>query len=132
MPHLRSKLKLAKGLGSAVSGTDHWFMQRLTALALIPLVMWFVVTIVRLCQADKTGREIILSSHYTTLMLIFMIGVGLYHGLLGVKVIIEDYVHSECYKTALIIIAYFTTFITATVGIVAIFSFHILTIIDFM
>lgn len=95
---LRSPLGKVRGLGSAKNGTHHWWMQKLTAVALIPLSIWFVASIVQMTQADY---EIVInwmnSPMVAVLMLLFVI-TGIYHLKLGLQVIIEDYIHDEGWK----------------------------------
>lgn len=114
---LRSPLNRARGLGSAKSGVHHFWMQRLTAVALIPLVIWFAVSLVMLSGADYGMARSWLSSPFVMVLLILTICVGLYHGQLGMQVVIEDYVHHEGVKLALIVA---TKFIAVFFGLAAI------------
>lgn len=100
---LRSPLSRARGLGSAKSGVHHFWMQRLTAVALIPLVVWFAISLVMLSGADYAMARAWLGSPFVMVLLILTICVGLYHGQLGMQVVIEDYVHNEGVKLALLV-----------------------------
>jgi succinate dehydrogenase / fumarate reductase, membrane anchor subunit len=116
---LRSPLNRARGLGSAKSGVHHFWMQRLTAVALIPLVIWFAVSLVMLSGADYGMARSWLSSPFVMVLLILTICVGLYHGQLGMQVVIEDYVHNEGVKLALIVAIKFIAVFFGLAAIVA-------------
>lgn len=100
---LRTPLNRARGLGSAKDGLHHWWAQRLTALALIPLVVWFAISLVMLSGADYAIARAWIGSPIVMVLLILTIVIGLHHGQLGMQVVIEDYVHSDGVKLALII-----------------------------
>ena len=87
----RTPLARARGLGSAKEGVHHWWMQRLTAIALIPLVVWFAVSLIMLSGADLTTVRAWIGSPLAMVLLILTIGVGLHHGQLGMQVVWEDY-----------------------------------------
>lgn len=116
---LRSPLNRARGLGSAKSGVHHFWMQRLTAVALIPLVIWFAVSLVMLSGADYGMARSWLGSPFVMVLLILTICIGLYHGQLGMQVVIEDYVHNEGVKLALIVAIKFIAVFFGLVAIVA-------------
>lgn len=101
--NMRSPLSRARGLGSAKSGTDHWWMQRLTALALIPLVIWFVVSMIIVVGADHAAAVEFISSPINSVLLILLIIATFYHGQLGLQVVIEDYFHTRWLEVGLII-----------------------------
>lgn len=100
---LRTPLSRARGLGSAKEGVHHWWAQRITAIALIPLVVWFAVSLVMLSGADYQVVRAWIGSPLVMVLLILTIGIGLHHGQLGVQVVIEDYVHSDGWKLAYIV-----------------------------
>ncbi len=120
MADLRSPLSRVRGLGSAKEGTHHWWAQRLTALALIPLVIWFVVSIVCLSGSDYVAVRAWVASPVSMVLLVLTIGFTFYHGQLGLQVVIEDYVHSEWQKLALLILVKGVALLLTVVGIVAI------------
>lgn len=126
--NLQSPLAKVKGLGAAGTGTSTWWAQRVSAVGLVPLVIWFVYFIIQ--AAEYQDVEIIISmftSPFATIFLALFMGVGLYHGNLGMKEIIEDYVHCHVMKTGLILLLQFFSFITAIAGICAIFALHLST-----
>ncbi|MFN4017517.1 MAG: succinate dehydrogenase, hydrophobic membrane anchor protein [Reyranella sp.] len=116
---LRSPLNRARGLGSAKSGVHHFWMQRLTAVALIPLVIWFAVSLVMLSGADYGMARSWLSSPFVMVLLILTICIGLYHGQLGMQVVIEDYVHNDGVKLAMLVAVKFIAVFFGLAAIVA-------------
>src|ERR1700722_4026755 len=88
---LRTPLARARGLGSAKAGVHHWWAQRLTAIALIPLVVWFAICLVMLSGAEFNVVRAWIGSPLVMLMLILTIGIGLHHAQLGLQVVWEDY-----------------------------------------
>ena len=117
MEDRRTPLARARGLGSAKHGVGHWWAQRITAVALIPLVVWFAVSLVMLSGADYSLVRAWIGSPLVMVLLILTIGVGLHHGQLGIQVVIEDYIRSDGWKLALIVLV---KFIAALFGLGAI------------
>ena len=100
---LRSDLGRVRGLGSAKDGTSHWWAQRVTAVALIPLSIWFVFSVIYLVGIDRVGLKTWLNAPGSfVLMTLFSIAL-FYHMQLGVQVVIEDYVHDEKNKVILLV-----------------------------
>jgi succinate dehydrogenase / fumarate reductase membrane anchor subunit len=121
---LRSPLGKVKGLGSAKNGSHHWWMQRVTALALIPLVIWLVYIVLSAVNNDANIVDYMVRPFNAVLMLIFL-AASLYHGTLGIRVVIEDYVKCSCMKNFLIIGINFFVTITAVASMVAVITLHI-------
>ena len=117
---LRSPLSRARGLGSAKDGLHHWWAQRLTAIALIPLVVWFAVSLIMMSSADYLIVRAWIGSPVVMVLLALTIVIGLHHGQLGLQVVIEDYVHSDGWKLALIILVRFTAVFFGLAAVVAI------------
>lgn len=92
---LRSSLGRVRGLGSAKEGVRHWWAQRVTAIALVPLSGWFVVAVISLLGADYTEYQAWIGQFGNALLMILTTLVLFYHGYLGMQVVIEDYVHGE-------------------------------------
>ena len=105
----RSPLSQARGLGSAKSGTHHWWMQRVTAIALIPLIIWFLSSALQLVGADFDVVRTWIAQPLTSVLLILFVLGFFYHMKLGLQVVIEDYVHGEANKIGLLLIVNFAT-----------------------
>lgn len=120
MMKYRTPLSNALGLGSAGTGASHWWWQRLTALALIPLVLWFSFSVAMLGGTDYATLTAWIRSPLVTVLLIVSIAALLYHLALGMQVIIEDYVHIEWLKLTTIITINFACFLLTVVGMVAV------------
>jgi succinate dehydrogenase / fumarate reductase, membrane anchor subunit len=117
---LRTPLSRARGLGSARQGVHHWWAQRITAVALIPLVTWFAISLIMLSGADYAVVRAWIGSPVVMVLLTLTIVIGLHHGQLGMQEVVEDYVHSEGMKLALIVLLRFTAVFFGLAAIVAI------------
>jgi succinate dehydrogenase / fumarate reductase, membrane anchor subunit len=91
---LRTPMGRVLGLGSAKDGTAHWWAQRVSAAALIPLTLWFVVSLLTLPALDYGTVRAWLSIPLNSLLAVLLVAVMSYHSYLGTGVVIEDYVHS--------------------------------------
>ena len=116
---LRTPLGRVRGLGSAREGTAHWWAQRLTAIALVPLVLWFAVSLIVLTGADREAVTAWLGNPAAAVLMLLLILAGFHHAQLGMQVVIEDYVHSEWLKLTLLIAVKFGA---VALGIGAAFS----------
>jgi len=117
---LKTPLKEARGLGSAKDGVHHWLVQRLTAIALIPLFVWFIVSLVSMIGADfETVRQWMSNPLVTVLLLVFLVSL-FYHSELGVQVVIEDYVAGKGPRLAALILSRFVHFFLAVAALVAV------------
>jgi succinate dehydrogenase / fumarate reductase, membrane anchor subunit len=92
---MRSQLGRARGLGSAKSGAAHWWAQRLTAAALVPLTLWFICAAVRLVGASRDDMLAWIANPIPIVLLIALVLATFYHLALGLQAVIEDYVQSE-------------------------------------
>lgn len=117
---LRTALARARGLGSAKSGLDHWWLQRLTALALLPLSVWFVVAILSHMHDDHAAVVSWIGSPFVSVLLIALIVSLFYHAALGLQVVIEDYVHGELLKVVLLAATKLALAFGGLLGVVAV------------
>jgi succinate dehydrogenase / fumarate reductase membrane anchor subunit len=101
---LRSPIARARGLGSAKEGTGHWWHQRVSAVALLALVVWFVISLLMLTGADWATASDWLSNKFNAGLMLLLIVFLFYHLKLGLQVVIEDYVHGEAMKIASILL----------------------------
>ena len=103
IPNMRTPLARVRGLGSAKSGTGHFWHQRLTAVANVPLTIGFVIILVSLLGRGHAAVVQILGSPLVAIVMLLFIGSITYHMKIGMQVIIEDYVHDEKWKFAAVI-----------------------------
>jgi succinate dehydrogenase / fumarate reductase membrane anchor subunit len=108
-----------RGMGSAKEGVHHWWMQRLTAIALIPLVLWFVASVAMLAGAGHDETVAWLSQPLVAIAVIMLLVATLYHAALGIQVVIEDYIHHEGWKFFWLICM---KFVFLVLGVAAVFS----------
>ena len=117
---LRSALGRARGLGSAKEGTHHWWLQRLTAIALIPLTMWLVASIIALSGFGYEAFVAWFGQPINATVMILFLAVAFHHAQLGMQVVIEDYVSHHGRRAALNILVKFACYGLATLSIVSI------------
>jgi succinate dehydrogenase / fumarate reductase membrane anchor subunit len=110
---IRTPLARVRGLGSAKEGTDHFWRQRMTAVANLFLVTFAVLLVLRLVGADYAEVRETLSSPFVTVALGMLILSGMIHMRLGMQTVIEDYIHSEGLKIVLLML---NTFFAIAVG----------------
>lgn len=116
---MRNPMSRVRGLGSAKEGVEHWWLLRLTSVALVPLVIWYVISLVSLVGADRDAVVEWLQSPFAAVASVLLIVVTFHHAQLGAQVVIEDYVHKPLTKTALLLI---NKFAAAVLGATAIFA----------
>ncbi|NQU69899.1 MAG: succinate dehydrogenase, hydrophobic membrane anchor protein [Rhodospirillales bacterium] len=97
---LRTPLGRVRGLGSAKDGVAHWWAQRITAVALLPLLLWLAASLAASAGMDHAAARAWLSNPVSAILMILLIGAGFHHAQLGLQVVIEDYVHTEWLKIA--------------------------------
>lgn len=103
MNNLRTPLSEVKGHGSAKEGTGHFWSQRLTAIAMVPLVFWLCFSVASLPGMSQADIRLWLSSPITAVLMILLMLTGLFHAKLGLQVVIEDYVGNHGIRTLAII-----------------------------
>lgn len=116
----RSDLGRARGLGSAKSGVHHWWHQRLSAIALVPLSLWFVTALLAHLHDDYPEVTAWIRSPFVTVLLVGLIIAVFYHAKLGLQVVIEDYVHHALAKIALLVVMKLGLSFGALLGLVAV------------
>jgi succinate dehydrogenase / fumarate reductase membrane anchor subunit len=122
MPYtrLRSPLGRAIGLGSAKEGVEHWWRQRVTAVALVPLVLWLVISLIGLVGADRAALVAWVRQPMPAMLLILLLVATFYHAALGLQVVIEDYIHGEAMKLGAIVVMRLLCIVFVARGILAV------------
>lgn len=111
---MRTPLSRVRGLGSAKDGTQHFWHQRLTAMANIPLILFFIWTVVSLNGTDHAQTVAYLSHPFVAIVMLMVLGAGIYHMKLGMQTVIEDYVHGASGKLLLVLNTFFAIAIAVT------------------
>ena len=109
---LRTPISHIRGLGSAKDGLGHWTKQRLTAIANLLLIVWFLISAMTLAGADYQETKAWLASPVSASLMLLLVTSVFYHAKLGLQVVIEDYVHHEGLKIASV-----TAVTLATIGL---------------
>ena len=117
---LRTPLGRAFGLGSAKEGVQHWWAQRVSAVALIVLGLWFAAALIAHAGADRAAVVAWLHEPLSAILAILMLAAVFYHAALGLQVVIEDYVHSEWLKLSTIVAMRLISLGLAVAGIFAV------------
>jgi succinate dehydrogenase / fumarate reductase membrane anchor subunit len=117
---LRSDLGRVRGLGSAQHGVHEWWIQRITALALIPLTIWFVASVIALAGADHATVVAWIGSPVPAVLLVLLVAVTVRHTQLGLQVVIEDYVHSEGTRIAVLLLSKAILFLAGAAAVFAV------------
>jgi succinate dehydrogenase / fumarate reductase membrane anchor subunit len=121
---LRSDLARVRGLGSAKTGVGHWWAQRVTALALIPLTVWFVAQVVHLVGAPHAAVVDWVASPVPAILLVLLTVAMFHHAQLGLQVVIEDYVHGEGAKLAWLLLIKAVAILLAVSVVFAVFRMY--------
>jgi succinate dehydrogenase / fumarate reductase membrane anchor subunit len=101
---MRSQLGRVRGLGAAGTGVGHWWAQRVTAIALLPLSLYFVASVLMLSGASRAGMAAYMGEPWNAVLFLLLIGTLFYHLSLGLQVVVEDYVHKESSKLATLLV----------------------------
>jgi succinate dehydrogenase / fumarate reductase, membrane anchor subunit len=117
---LRNPLQRARGLGSAKEGVGHWWTQRLTAMALVVLGIWFVVLVLGLLHADYATARAAIGKPWNALLLIAFLVTVFWHAVLGLQVVIEDYVHTRWQEVVLMVAIKFLAVLAALASVLAV------------
>lgn len=122
----RSPLSRVRGLGSAKTGTTHWWMQRISAVVLIPLSFWLILFVSHLSGSSYQQTIEWVAEPLNSVFLIFWIIAVFYHAALGVQVVIEDYVHTEWLKITSVWVVKLAFLFLALVALLATFRIVLL------
>ncbi len=119
MGDLRTPLRNARGLGSAKEGTGHWIVQRATAIALIPLIVWFMATMIAKAGAGHAEVTAFLAQPLVGILTVLLVVAAFHHMRLGLQVVIEDYIGKEGTRIALLLLV---NFLAIGLGVAAVFA----------
>ncbi len=111
-----SNIKQVKGIGSS-HGYSHWKIQRITALALACLYIWFIYIIYVFFSKPHHAITTILYSPISLVMFLLMITISIYHGVLGIKVVCEDYIPNMGIRAAMLTAVYFVSVVTVVLAV---------------
>jgi succinate dehydrogenase / fumarate reductase membrane anchor subunit len=117
---LRSPLGQVLGTGSARQGVHHWWVQRLTSIALVPLSIWFLVSLLSLPSLDHWVVSAWMAHSVTALLLILLVLVAAWHSQLGLQVIVEDYVRGNGARTLTLVAITFAHVLLGAAGVLAV------------
>ncbi len=120
MSRLRHPVATAKGLGSAKDGVNHWWLQRVTAIALALLTPWFIITVVGLIGADYAAVKAAFASPLTASLMLAFVLTLFWHARLGLQVVIEDYIHAPALELVLQLLVKFVYALAALASTLAI------------
>src|SRR5712691_9802104 len=120
MTRMRSPLGRAIGLGSAKEGVEHWWRQRVTALALVPLTLWLVIAVIGLVGAEHAVFVAWVRSPMPAVLLILLLVATFDHAALGLQVVIEDYIHGEAMRLAALLVMRLLCIVFAVRGVFAV------------
>jgi succinate dehydrogenase / fumarate reductase membrane anchor subunit len=116
----RSDLSLAKNLGSAGSGSNHWWHQRFTAIIMVLLTFWFFCFFKELNAADLNGAIKIIQKPYNIIILTLFSLAGFYHSVLGMQVVIEDYITCRILRLSILLSVQIFSIVTVVSFLVAV------------
>ena len=106
--NLRTPIKQARGVGSSGEGVHHWWLHRVSAIALIPLTLWFVAGVIGIVAQDYEAAVAWVRDPWVTVLLLLFVSTVFHHSMLGIQVVVEDYVHQ---RTALVVSLLLNTFL---------------------
>ncbi|RRU15528.1 succinate dehydrogenase, hydrophobic membrane anchor protein [Stenotrophomonas sp. 278] len=120
MSKFRTPLKNVRGLGAAKTGTEHFVHQRLTATALIPLTLWFLVFVLSLVGSDYAAATEAVSKPWNAMLLVGFLIAMFWHAQLGLQVVLEDYIHNSLLALALQTTVKFIAVLGAIISVFAV------------
>ncbi len=114
---IRTPLARVRGLGAAKTGVGHFWVQRLTAIALVPLTIWFLGSVIAFTGASYDAVTAYIHNPVVAVLFILFLGASFTHMKLGLRVVVEDYITRESSKIALLVLIDFFTYATAALAI---------------
>ena len=117
---MRSPLGRARGLGAAKAGAAHWWAQRLTSVALLPLTLWFLCAVIRLLGATRDDVVYWMAGPLPIVLLIALVIATFHHLQAGLQVVIEDYVHHDWLRIGSVLLVKGLSVLLALACIVAV------------
>jgi succinate dehydrogenase / fumarate reductase membrane anchor subunit len=117
---LRSPLRRVTYLGSAKGGSGHWFAQRVSAVALVLLGLWLVASLATMGGASHANVVAWLSSPVTAAFAVLLVLVAAWHAMLGLQVVIEDYIGAKGQRLAVLLVVKFVFAVAAVIGVLAV------------
>ena len=118
----RTPLGRVRGDGAAKEGVGHWWAQRLTSIALVPLLVWLLFSLLSLPALDHATVSAWMGAPGRALLLILLVAISAWHSQLGVQVVIEDYVHGAGMKVLALVVSSFAHVVIAAAGVLAVLS----------
>jgi len=118
MSHMKHPLARARGHGSAKSGVQHWLVQRVSAGMLVLLLPWLTYSLLQLAGASHAATQAFVAEPWNATLLLLSLLLLLYHGMLGLQVVIEDYVHQRALELSLHFVLRAATLLAATLGVI--------------
>ncbi len=119
---MRTPLGRALGLGSAKEGVAHWWAQRVTAVALVPLALWFVASLIAHLGAQREAVLNWIGAPVPAILMLLFLAAAFHHLALGLQVVIEDYVEPPLARIASIVVMKFVAYGFAVAGAFAVLS----------
>ncbi len=111
---------------STKTGAHHWLMQRISAIGLIPLIIWLVLSLVQIAQDPEGYLPVFFAYPFNAIMGILLVCTSLYHGSLGMRVVIEDYISNKVKMHFYILLVHFISIATATAAVISIIRLHLI------
>lgn len=119
-------MSIKKIAPSTKTGAHHWLLQRISAVALIPLILWLVISVLRIADDPEGYIPVFFAYPLNAILGITFITTSLYHGSIGIRVIIEDYISNKVMMHFVIMLVHFISILTAIAGILAIIKLHLI------
>lgn len=127
--NLRTPLGRVRGLGSAKEGTNHWWALRATSVTLVPLSLWFVISLMSVAHADYAAAiEWVGKPWNSALLVVFLVSM-FYHAILGMEEVLQDYVHHEGLKVAAILVMKFVLTVVGAAAVIAVLRIAFLSVL---